>query len=92
MAASYYFCVMNIFKVLFELFLLYLAYKLVFELIIPAVQVTSQMKRKMTDMQEQLHRQQAEQARQSRRQQPAPVEPSPARPGDYIDFEEVKPQ
>lgn len=85
---------MNILKVLFELFLLYLAYKLVFELIIPAVQVTSQMKRKMSDMQEQLHRQQAEQARQAeqtRRQPATPVEPSPARAGDYIDFEEVKP-
>jgi Sec-independent protein translocase protein TatA len=85
---------MNILKVLFELFLLYLAYKLVFELIIPAVQVTSQMKRKMSDMQEQLHRQQAEQARQAEqtgRRTATPVEPSPARAGDYIDFEEVKP-
>lgn len=85
---------MNIFKVLFELFLLYLAYKLVFELIIPAVQVTGQMKRKMTDMQEQLQRQQAEQARQAqqtRRPESAPVQPAPSRAGDYIDFEEVKP-
>ncbi|MFN8247175.1 MAG: hypothetical protein U0T56_12445 [Ferruginibacter sp.] len=44
---------MNIVKLLFELFIIYLLYKLVFELIIPLFNATWQMKHKMADMQEQ---------------------------------------
>lgn len=76
---------MNIFKLLFELFLLYLVYKLVFELIIPVFNTTRQMKQKMADMQERMREEQA------RRPEPAPVrQPEKVDSSEYIDFEEVK--
>ena len=79
---------MNIFKLLFELFLLYLAYKLVFEFIIPVYRTTKQMRQKMTEMQEKMQRHQQSTAG------PQPAEPVKTSPGqvsgDYIDYEEIK--
>lgn len=78
---------MGIIRVIIELFVLYLLYKLVFDFIIPVYRTTRQVNRKMTDMQtkmdEHLNRQQAGMGNTSKK--PA----GPARE-DYIEFEEVK--
>ena len=75
---------MNIVKLLFELFIIYLLYKLVFELIIPLFNATRQMKHKMADMQEHMREQ------QDRRQALESGSHETAKSGDYIDYEEVK--
>lgn len=82
------------FKMILYGFLIYLAYKFIFELVIPVGKATSQVKdnlRKMQEMQQaqqQQYRQQQQQA-QAQAQQAAAKE-SAAKSGDYIDFEEVK--
>ena len=83
---------MSIFKLLFELFLLYLAYKLIFEFIIPVYKTTKQMKQKMAD----LHQKMEDQKRQNAAASASATTPNPSKPqpksvaGDYIDYEEVK--
>lgn len=82
------------FKMILYGFLIYLAYKFIFELVIPVSKATSQVKdnlRKMQEMQQaqqQQYRQQQQQA-QAQAQQAAAKEAA-AKSGDYIDFEEVK--
>ena len=49
---------MNIFKLAFELFIIYLVYKLIFEFIIPVYNTTRQMKQKMTEMHQKMQEQQ----------------------------------
>lgn len=75
-------------KVLFELFLLYLLYKIIFDFIIPLYQTTKQVKQKVNkmqqDMNEQLHRQNNNPANQQSTAANRPVK------DDYIDYEEVK--
>lgn len=82
---------MNIFRLAFELFVLYLLYKLVFELIIPVAKTTKQVKKQFVDMsaqmQEKMSQQQQPNAGYDATKKPAaPVNKS----DDYIDFEEVK--
>jgi predicted permease len=80
---------MSIFKILFELFVLYLLYKLVFDFIIPIYQATKQVKQKVNEM----HRNVNEQMNQQERNQytAAPQETPPKKKSDdYIEFEEVK--
>ena len=76
-------------KVLLELFVLYMLYKLIFDFIIPIYQTTKQVKKKVNEMQsnmnEQVNRQQQNQFTA------APKEAAPKPKGDdYIEFEEVK--
>ena len=84
-----YLCGMNIFKVLFQVFLFYLLYKFIFDFIIPVYRTTKQMKHKMADMQakmqEAARRQEAFTAQQKTAPRTEKVEA-----GDYIDYEEVK--
>jgi hypothetical protein len=78
---------MNLLKVLFELFVLYMLYKLIFDFIIPIYHTTKQVKQKVNDMQRNMN----EQANQQ--QQYTSVkkeEPTKQKKEDYIDFEEVK--
>ena len=82
---------MSIFKILFELFLLYLAYKLIFDFIIPVYRTTKQMKQKMSD----LHERMENQHRQNTASTPSPGNTtsktqSKTAAGDYIDYEEIK--
>ena len=79
---------MNIFKLLFELFLLYMAYKLIFEFIIPLYKTTKDVKQKVADMQQKM----AEQQRQAQSAQAHKTAPKKETSigGDYIDYEEVK--
>ncbi len=83
---------MNIFKLLFQLFLLYMLYKLVFEFIIPVYRASKRMKQEVNQMQQKMREQ------QRRQQQPAednyvnaPGKHSPRDANkDYIEFEELQ--
>ena len=79
-----------ILKFIFFAFLLYLAYKLVFDLIIPVYRTTKKVKRGFREMQEKMQ-QQADQynGRPSNDTGSTPATKS-NQVGDYIDFEEVK--
>ena len=72
---------------LFELFLLYLLYKLIFDFIIPVYQTTKQVKKKMGEMQQQMNRQQQQQQQFTA---PPTETKSTSKNEDYIEFEEVK--
>lgn len=75
-------------KALFELFVLYLVYKLIFDFIIPMYTATKQASQKMSEMQNKMNDHFSRQ-----QQQPgAGTTEKPAKPAreDYIDFEEVK--
>lgn len=84
-------------KILITIFLLWLAYKVIFDFIIPVYQSTKQVRQQMGDIQarmrEQFQQQQqaqrTAQQQQQQQQQRAPQQ-RPADKGDYIDFEEVK--
>ena len=80
---------MKIFSTLFELFLLYLLYKLIFDFIIPIYQTTKQVKQKMGEMQQQMNRQQQQDNQQFKAASTEPA-PSSSKHEDYIEFEEVK--
>jgi hypothetical protein len=73
-------------RAIFELFVLYLVYKLIFDFIIPVFNATKQASQKMGEMQRKMNDQFNQQ------QQANPVAEKPARPAkeDYIEFEEVK--
>ena len=80
---------MSIFRVLFELFVLYLLYKLIFDFIIPVYQTTKQVKQKVGEMQQKMNEQMKE---QQSTQFTGPVKESSSGKAkeDYIEFEEVK--
>ncbi len=82
------------FRVIEDLLLLYFLYKLIFDLIIPAVSTTKQVKKQFSDMQTKMQ-QQAEQynQQQSNYTQPTNTQQQYSKPvdkDDYIEFEEVK--
>ena len=83
---------MSILKLAFELFVIYILYKLIFEFIIPVYKTTKQMRQKMNDMQQHMQQNQRQQPvnepHTSRHQSTA----APKRPAsdDYIEYEEVK--
>ncbi len=82
---------MSIFKLLFELFLLYLAYKLIFEFIIPVYKTTKQMKQKMADLNQKMESQNRQNAAPSTSANDnASKTKGKTVAGDYIDYEEVK--
>lgn len=86
---AFYLWIMNIIRLLCELFVIYLLFKLVFDFIIPVYRTTKQMKQKVQDM----HSRMEQQRGPSYETQVPPVKPA-EKPKDiakeYIDFEEVK--
>lgn len=74
-------------KAIFELFVLYLVYKLVFDFVIPVYNATKQASRKMGEMQAKMndHFNQQQQQANSTAEKPAGHSKE-----DYIEFEEVK--
>jgi hypothetical protein len=70
---------MNIIRLLIELFIIYVLYKLVVDLIIPVYKTTRIMKQKMAEAQKNM-------------ESSSPKEPGSTgvKQEDYIDFEEVK--
>ena len=83
-----YFCVMNLFRIVIELFGLYLLYKVIFDVIIPFAGAYRKAKKQFGEMRDANRRPEPEVRTESksggdsRRKEP-PV-------GDYIDFEEIK--
>jgi hypothetical protein len=77
---------MNFLRVIGELFVLYILYKLIFDFIIPIAQTTRQVKRQFGDIQEKMN--QFNQQQQTNNTPPK-SSPKPSNE-DYIDYEEVK--
>jgi len=78
---------MGIIRVIFELLVLYLGYKLIFDFIIPVYQSTKQVSKKMGEMQRTMNDRFNEE--QAATQNPAKKPAGPPKE-DYIEFEEVK--
>lgn len=80
---------MNIIKVLFQIFLIYMLYKFVFHFVIPVFKTTRQMKAKMNEMNARMQEQQRQQQNQAPHTTVTEAAPKPVKK-DYIDFEEIK--
>lgn len=76
-------------RVIFELFVLYLLYKLIFDFIIPVYQATKSVKQKMGEMQQKMN-EQAKQQQASQFKDASKDEAPKAGKHDYIEFEEMK--
>jgi hypothetical protein len=83
---------MSIFKVIFQLFVLYLLYKLIFDFIIPVYRTTKQVKKQVNEMQGRMNEQMDQFQQQSGQTQPPHEKAAPktADGHDYIEYEEVK--
>jgi hypothetical protein len=68
--------------------MIYLAYKVIFHLIIPIYKTTRQVKKGFQDMQQKMNDHMQQQQNQSAGNNPGQSKNEPA--GDYIDFEEIK--
>ena len=80
---------MTILRFLFYAFLLYLAFKLVFDLIIPVYKTTRRLKKGFREMQDRM-KEHAEPYNQGNKAAPQVNETKKTEPSDYIDFEEIK--
>ena len=82
---------MNFFRLLEDLLIAYILYKVIFDFIIPVARTTKQMKGKMNEMNERMRQQQRAQAEQNRPQAPQSTTLKSEVPAeDYIDYEEIK--
>lgn len=72
-------------RLLLELFVLYIIYKFVFELILPVYNTTKHIKKKMNEMNDHLETQQSKQSFSSTNS-----EKKKDTGHDYIDYEEIK--
>lgn len=78
-------------RFIISIFLAWLLYKLVFDLIIPGYRVTKQVRRQMSDMQDHMRQQYEQQNGGQQGSQPPPTpQTKNVDKGDYIDFEEIK--
>ena len=81
---------MNILKLLFELFVIYILYKFIFDLVIPVYKATQQVKQKMNSRQQQARQHEPPQNdpyQNGKKQQATAFKPAD---DDYIDYEEIK--
>lgn len=77
---------MSILRIVAELFLIYILYKLIFEFIIPVYQSTKKIRKQFGDMQSKM-----QQDINSYNNPQTTAEPEKKKKeGDYIEFEEVK--
>lgn len=81
---------MNIFRILFELFVIYIVYKLIFEFIIPVYNTTRHVKQKMNDMHERMQQNQGSPVNDSYSNVQSSATPKKPAHEDYIDYEEIK--
>ena len=77
---------MNILRLLFELFVIYILYKFIFEFIIPVYNTTKQVKQKMNEMQQ---KQDSPVNDPYTKTQASETHKKPSHE-DYIDYEEIK--
>lgn len=80
---------MGIIRIIFELLVLYLLYKLIFDFIIPVYKTTRQVSRKMGEMQSKMNEHVKNQQTNTHAEAANQKNTKPARE-DYIEFEEVK--
>lgn len=78
---------MNLFRLFFELFLLYVLYKFIFEFVIPIYQTTKHIKRKMNDMNQKMNENSSNHSFTEKNQHTTVSKPKEE---DYIDYEEIK--
>jgi len=83
----FYFCGMKI--ILWGL-LIYFLYKLIFNVVVPASKMASQMKDKVREMQQQQEEARRQFEQQQQFQQQAQKATETNKDKDYIDFEEIK--
>ena len=76
-------------KLLIELFFLYLIYKIVFDFIIPVYKASKQMSQKMQDFSQKMNVQQKPTGNQPTQNSNTGTRHKP-KDEDYIDFEEIK--
>jgi hypothetical protein len=79
---------MNFFKLIVELFVVYLLFKLVFDFIIPVYRTTRQMKQKMNEMHR--HMEQNQDAAQKKPDHASTPGQKKDFSKDYIEYEEIK--
>ncbi len=77
-------------KFLLELFVLYIIYKFVFELVMPIYQASKLIKKKMDQANQQMRQNQTNGFTKSDPSSSTSSRPSTNADGDYIDFEEIK--
>ena len=80
---------MNFLRLLFELFVIYMVYKLIFNFIIPVYRASRQMKNAMNKAQEQM-RQQQNQYQQQHQQPRNTTVKKMQNDSEYIDYEEIR--
>jgi hypothetical protein len=80
---------MEILRFLFYAFLLYLAFRLIFDFIIPVYKTTKRVRKGFRDMHERMN-QHTEQYQQKSNTQQTQNNNNKGGAGDYIDFEEIK--
>lgn len=80
---------MNILRLLGEILLIYILYKLIFDFIIPLYRTTKKVKKQFGDMQNKMQEQMNTHNQQQNSQSPKPKQ-EPVKKEDYIDYEEVK--
>ena len=79
------------FKVIVDLAIVYLLYKLIFDFIIPVYQTTKQVKQKVGEMQTKMQEHLKKQEQQANKYAASPQHQDiKSVKEDYIDFEEVK--
>ena len=76
----------NLLELAFVIFIIYIVYKLVFELIVPVSKATTQFKSKMQDVHKMQQDYMQQQQNTSAKSSPKPS----SHDEDYIDFEEIK--
>ena len=81
---------MNILRLVFELFVIYILYKFIFEFIIPVYKTTGHVKQKMNDMQQQMQQNQHSQASDTFTKPSSSDATKRPVTDDYIDYEEIK--
>ena len=83
---------MNFFRLAFELFALYILYKLIFDFILPVAKTTKQVKKQFNDMSQQMQKKmnQQQDAQQQTNYSSNKSTAPKSNSDDYIDFEDVK--
>lgn len=80
---------MNILRLLGQILLIYILYKLVFDFIIPIYRTSKRVKRQMREMNARMQ-EQMNSHNQQQSSQPSRPKPEPVNKEEYIDYEEIK--
>jgi hypothetical protein len=80
-----------VWRILLFIFLAYVLYKLIFELIVPVYKATRRIKKDFGEMQDRMNNFMKNQQDASQQQaEPKESSSEKSKSGDYIDFEEIK--